>query len=51
MSCNTDIETETVNNVLSVPIQSVTTRSDMGSKENQDSLMVKMQWNLQQVKE
>jgi HlyD family secretion protein len=26
MSCNTDIQTETVNDVLSVPIQSVTTR-------------------------
>lgn len=29
MSCNADIETETVANILSVPIQSVTTRSDM----------------------
>ena len=29
MSCNADIETETVNNVLSVPIQSVTARSEM----------------------
>ena len=29
MSCNADIETETIENVLSVPIQSVTTRSDM----------------------
>lgn len=29
MSCNADIETETVHDVLSVPIQSVTTRSDM----------------------
>ena len=28
MSCNADIETETVKNVLSVPIQSVTARSD-----------------------
>ena len=37
MSCNVDIQTETVNNVLSVPIQSVTTRSDMPSKENQGS--------------
>lgn len=29
MSCNSDIATETVNNILSVPIQSVTTRSDV----------------------
>ena len=29
MSCTADIETETIDNVLSVPIQSVTTRSDM----------------------
>lgn len=29
MSCNADIETETVHDVLCVPIQSVTTRSDM----------------------
>ncbi len=29
MSCTADIETETIGNVLSVPIQSVTTRSDM----------------------
>ena len=29
MSCTADIETETIENVLSVPIQSVTTRSDM----------------------
>ncbi len=29
MSCNADIETETVANILSVPIQSVTTRTDM----------------------
>jgi HlyD family secretion protein len=28
MSCNADIETETIENVLSVPIQSVTTRSE-----------------------
>lgn len=31
MSCNADIQTETVNNVLSVPIQSVTTRSDISA--------------------
>lgn len=29
MSCNADIQTETVNNILSVPIQSVTTRTDV----------------------
>jgi HlyD family secretion protein len=29
MSCNSDIETETVKNVLSVPIQSVTARTDI----------------------
>ncbi len=29
MSCTADIETETIENILSVPIQSVTTRSDM----------------------
>lgn len=29
MSCNADIETETVSNVLSVPIQSVTARTDV----------------------
>jgi len=36
MSCNADIETETVFNVISVPIQSVTAREDVGgSGENQ----------------
>lgn len=34
MSCNADIETETIENVLSVPIQSVTTRSDFPKQEN-----------------
>lgn len=29
MSCNADIQTETVDNILSVPIQSITTRSDI----------------------
>jgi HlyD family secretion protein len=29
MSCNADIETETVNDVISVPIQSVTARTDV----------------------
>lgn len=33
MSCTADIETETVNNVLSVPIQSVTTRMDESKKD------------------
>ncbi|HAB52351.1 MAG TPA: efflux RND transporter periplasmic adaptor subunit, partial [Ignavibacteriales bacterium] len=34
MSCNADIETETIQNVLSVPIQSVTARtSDFAKKE------------------
>ena len=37
MSCNTDIQTETVNNVLSVPIQSVTTRSDVNFGDKQES--------------
>jgi HlyD family secretion protein len=36
MSCNTDIETETVSNVISVPIQSVTARTDI--PEENDSL-------------
>ena len=36
MSCNADIETETVFNVISVPIQSVTAREDVGgSGDNQ----------------
>ena len=33
MSCNTDISTETVENVLSVPIQSVTARTDVKEKD------------------
>lgn len=33
MSCTADIETETIGNVLSVPIQSVTTRSDMAKMD------------------
>jgi HlyD family secretion protein len=42
MSCNADIETETVSNVLSVPIQSVTARTDVpededSTKTNDDS--------------
>jgi HlyD family secretion protein len=36
MSCNADIETETVSNVLSVPIQSVTARTDV-PEENDSS--------------
>ena len=34
MSCNADIETETIENVISVPIQSVTTRSDFPKEGN-----------------
>lgn len=33
MSCNADVETETVNNVVSVPIQSVTIRTDFKKDE------------------
>lgn len=36
MSCNADIETETVYDVVSVPIQSVTVRSDL-PEESSDS--------------
>lgn len=36
MSCNADIETETVHGVISVPIQSVTARSDFNPKQNQE---------------
>lgn len=34
MSCNADIETETIENVISVPIQSVTTRLDFPKEGN-----------------
>jgi HlyD family secretion protein len=34
MSCNADIETETVFDVISVPIQSVTARENFGGSEN-----------------
>jgi HlyD family secretion protein len=34
MSCNADIETETVSNVISVPIQSVTARTDVPVKND-----------------
>ncbi|MDH3267445.1 MAG: efflux RND transporter periplasmic adaptor subunit [Ignavibacteria bacterium] len=34
MSCNADIETETVENVISVPIQSVTARTDVPVNED-----------------
>ena len=37
MSCNADIETETVNNVFSVPIQSVTTRTDVPQMQGSES--------------
>jgi HlyD family secretion protein len=36
MSCNADIETETVHDVVSVPIQSVTARSDFNPGQNQE---------------
>jgi HlyD family secretion protein len=37
MSCNADIETETVSDVISVPIQSVTARTEMPNKtENEE---------------
>lgn len=37
MSCNADIETETINNVISVPIQSVTARgNEMPKKEGSE---------------
>jgi len=38
MSCNADIETETVENVMSVPIQSVTIRTDVPSEEDTASV-------------
>lgn len=34
MSCNADIETETVENVISVPIQSVTARTDVPGEDS-----------------
>src|SRR5690554_1101418 len=37
MSCNADIETETVFDVVSVPIQSVTARADMPNSEVNDT--------------
>ena len=37
MSCNADIQTETMHDVLSVPIQSVTARSDIPAQQNQAS--------------
>jgi HlyD family secretion protein len=36
MSCNADIETETVKDVISVPIQSVTARSDFNPKNEEE---------------
>jgi len=48
MSCTADIETETIGSVLSIPIQSVTTRSDMPmmteepSGEGEDESFVKV---------
>jgi len=42
MSCNTDISTETVENVLSVPIQSVTARTDVKEKDLEEGAISKM---------
>lgn len=36
MSCTSEISTETVENVLSVPIQSVTARTDINKEENKE---------------
>src|SRR3990172_5151392 len=36
MTCNADIETETVHQVISVPIQSVTARSDFNMEQKKD---------------
>ena len=36
MSCNADIETETVHQVISIPIQSVTARSDFNMEQKKD---------------
>ena len=36
MSCNADVETETVHQVISVPIQSVTARSDFNMEQKKD---------------
>lgn len=48
MSCNADIQTETVDNILSVPIQSVTTRSGIpktgeGASEGESNDFVKVE--------
>ena len=48
MSCNADIETETVNDVISVPIQSVTARTDVPMSDDStktDSTMVENNGN------
>ncbi len=48
MSCNADIETETVENVISVPIQSVTARTDIPVDEDStkaDDRGRKWKWN------
>ncbi len=42
MSCNADVETETVHNVLCVPIQSVTARTDIPMKEDSTKKDAKM---------
>jgi HlyD family secretion protein len=36
MSCNAEIETETIKDVVSVPIQSVTARSSFEGEKNQE---------------
>ncbi len=40
MSCTADIETDTKNNVISVPIQSVTAREKMNKPEENDGVLV-----------
>lgn len=37
MSCNADIRTQTKDNVISVPIQSVTARTEMGNNQNKEA--------------
>lgn len=40
MSCTADVETDTKNNVISVPIQSVTAREKMNKPEENDGVLV-----------
>ena len=44
MSCNADIETETVFDVISVPIQSVTARENVGGSGRKFKIMVMKQY-------